>query len=52
MLYLVDGGGVGIGKVFDIVASISASYYEVFNVAVSSGASNGGAFVVVFGMWR
>ena len=24
---------------------------EVFNVAVSSGASNGGAFVVVFGMW-
>ena len=29
-MYLVDGGSVGIGKVFDVAASISASYYEVF----------------------
>ena len=31
---------------------VSESIGEVFNVAVSSGASNGGAFVVVFGIWR
>ena len=31
---------------------VSISIREVFNVAVSSGASNGGVFGVVFGMWR
>ena len=30
VLYLVDGGSVGIGKVFDVAASISASNCEVF----------------------
>ena len=37
VLYLVDGGSVGIGKVFDVAASISASNCEVF--------------IIVFDMW-
>ena len=37
VLHLVDGGSVGIVKVFDVAASISASNCEVF--------------IIVFDMW-